>query len=114
MVRTRRILPIPENGLKEMDSEAWSKRIEGAASEADVVGLVRQYLESRDPGDIARLPGDCRPPRYYTREDITDCAYRMAAYHGHDEAARLIHRLGSVMTAAAVRFAELAGGESKK
>jgi hypothetical protein len=96
-----------------MDSEAWAKRIQRAASEAEVVELARQYLESRDPGDIARLPADCRPPQHYTPGGVADCAYRMAGYHGHDEAARLIHRLGLVMTGAAVRLAELARGESK-
>src|SRR5690348_516838 len=99
---------------EKMDSSSWARRIEDAPSEADVVDLVRQYLETRDPRDIAVLPADCRPPRFYSPEDIIDTAYRMAAYHGHDDAARVIHRIGGVMSRAAVRLAELARKASGK
>jgi hypothetical protein len=91
-----------------MDSASWIKRIEVATSQAEVVELVRQYIESRDPRDIAALPADCQPDRYQTAAEIAECAYRLAAYHGHDDNARVIQRIGSVMSRASVRLAELA------
>ena len=91
-----------------MDSASWIKRIEVATSQGEVVDLVRQYIESRDPRDIAALPADCRPGRYQTPADISECAYRLAAYHGHDDNARVIQRISGVLSRASVRLAELA------
>ena len=91
-----------------MDSASWIKRIELAASQAEVVELVRQYIETRDPRDLAALPPDCQPTRYETTADIAESAYRLAAYHGHDDTARIIQRIGSVLSRASVRLSELA------
>ena len=91
-----------------MDSASWITRIEVATSQAEVVELVRQYLESRDPRDLASLPVDCQPGRYQTAAEIAECAYRLAGYHGHDDNARAIQRVGAVMSRASVRLAELA------
>ena len=91
-----------------MDSASWIKRIEAGTSEAEVIELVRQYIESRDPREIASLPTDCQPERYQTAADIAECAYRLAAYHGHDDNARVIQRISGVLSRASVRLAELA------
>ena len=48
-----------------------------------------------------------RPPPDLGRDDISDFAYRLAAYHSHDDSARLVQRISSVVSRAAVRLAEL-------
>lgn len=90
-----------------MDSSSWARKVEEAPSAEAVVGLVREYLGSRDPDEMRRLPAQCAPPKHIGREEIADFAYRLAAYHSHDESARLVQRLSSVVTRAAVRLAEL-------
>ena len=90
-----------------MDSSSWARRVEEASSIDSVVALVNEYLATRDPGDMDRLPVECAPPRQVGREQISEFAYRLAAYHAHDETARLVQRLASVISRAAVRMAEL-------
>ena len=90
-----------------MDSHSWAKKVEEASSPDAVIALVREYLESRDGQEMQRLPRECVPPRELGREQIADFAYRLAAYHGHDEDSRLVQRLSSVISRAAVRLAEL-------
>jgi hypothetical protein len=81
--------------------------VEEAASAEEVVRLVRDYLASRDPADLALLPQECAPPTHVARERISEFAYRLAAYHAHDQNARLVQRISSVISRAAVRLAEL-------
>ena len=98
-----------------MDTPAWSSRIDNAQSAGEVSSLVRQYLASRAPADLAVLPQECTPERALTPEEIADCAYRLAAYHSHDEGlSRVIQRIGGVLTRASVRLAELARRQSER
>lgn len=90
-----------------VDSQSWAKKVEEASSPDVVVALVRDYLASRDDQEMRRLPRECAPPSQLGREQIADFAYRLAAYHGHDDNARLVQRLSSVVSRAAVRLAEL-------
>ncbi len=90
-----------------MDSLSWTRKVEEAPTAEMVIDLVRDYVATRDAGDMERLPKECAPPLRYGREEIADFAYRLAAYHGHDEASRLVQRISSVISRAAVRLAEL-------
>ena len=90
-----------------MDSGVWAHRIGEALSEEDVLKLAHEYIVTRDPRDIALLPPQLQPPRTFTPADITEFSYRLAAYHGHEETARVIHRIAGVIGRAAVRLAEL-------
>jgi len=93
-----------------MDSGTWVRRIGEAPSQDDVLRLAQEYLVTRDPRDLALLPPDLQPPRTFTPEDLGSFSYRLAAYHGHEETARVIHRIASVIARAAVRLAELSRG----
>jgi len=90
-----------------VDSGSWARKVEEAVSSETVIALVRDYLATRDPADLGRLPAECAPPRNVGRDEIAEFAYRLAAYHAHDDTARLVQRLGSVISRAAVRLAEL-------
>ena len=92
-----------------MDTPAWSSKIDNAQSAGEVSALVREYLATRAPEELAILPEECAPPPTLTPADIADCAYRLVAYHAHDEGlSRVIQRIGSVLSRASVRLAELA------
>jgi hypothetical protein len=90
-----------------VDSSSWARKVEEATSIEAVVTLVRDYIATRDPQEMRRLPAECSPPPHMGRDDISDFAYRLAAYHGHDDSARLVQRLSGVVSRAAVRLAEL-------
>ena len=92
-----------------MDTPEWSRQIESARTTEEVVGLVRAYFESRPTDQLALLPPECAPPPAYNPQDIAECAYRLAAYHGHDDRyIRTVQRLAAVLSRATVRLAELA------
>lgn len=90
-----------------MDSLSWARKLEEAPTPETVVDLVRDFVSTRDPADMGRLPRECAPPQRFGREEVADFAYRLAAYHGHDDDSRLVQRLSSVISRAAVRLAEL-------
>ena len=103
-------MPSPPGRKQEahaVDSHSWARKVEEASSTDAVVALVRDYIASRDGQEMKRLPRECSPPQQISREQIADFAYRLAAYHGHDDDARLVQRLSSVVSRAAVRLAEL-------
>ena len=90
-----------------MDSNSWARKVEEASTPEMVITLLRDYLATRDPEEMRRLPPECVPPASLGRDGISDFAYRLAAYHAHDDSARLVQRISSVVSRAAVRLAEL-------
>lgn len=46
-------------------------------SEDEVVELVRVYLGSWHPEELAEIPAQCRPGKVRDAEDIGDCAYEL-------------------------------------
>lgn len=53
---------------------ATSRKLCSAASEREVVELVREYISSWAPAELAALPEHCRPGKMRDAEDIADCA----------------------------------------
>ena len=98
-----------------MDSNSWARKVATAQSVDDVVAMIRQYLDTRDSGEMEKLPEACVPPPNLGRAEISEFAYRLAAYHNHDDDARLVTRMAAVLSRAAVRIAELdrAGPETQ-
>ena len=91
-----------------MDTTKWIARLGQAAAPAEVIDLVNQYVATRDPQLLAALPAECRIGTLRTADEIIGCAYRLSAYHGHDEASRVVQRLSSFFAQASLRLAELA------
>ena len=48
-----------------------------ATSEEEVVELVRTYLGSWRPEELAEIPAPCRPGKVRDAEDVGDCAYEL-------------------------------------
>ena len=94
--------------MESMDTPAWGKKMDDAVSAQEVLDLVREYLETRDPDHLALVLAECPLPSAYTHEEIAAAAYALSAHHAHHEASREIQQLGAVLSRATVRLAELA------
>lgn len=89
----------------------WRNLIRASEHEEEVLTLVRDHMARWTPGEIARLPDDCRPGRIRDAEDISHWAYRLASNHcagtvrGEDEP--MLDRMLEFVTQAAIRLTEL-------
>jgi len=54
-----------------------AERLRAAASEDDVVDLMRDYVSDWLPEEIGRLPVDCRPGKLRDAEDLSTLAYNL-------------------------------------
>ena len=58
--------------------ELWFSRVSAASSVKDVLDIVRDFLASWTPLDIARLPAGARPQgRFVDTEDVASYALRV-------------------------------------
>jgi hypothetical protein len=92
-----------------MDTTKWMARLSQANSAEEVLDLVNQYLASRDPQVLASIPPECALAPLRTPDDVSACAYRLSAYHGHDDANRVVQRISTFFSHASFRLSELAG-----
>ena len=53
---------------------ATIQQLHAAATEREVVNVVREYLVGWAPSELAMLPQECRPGRIRDTEDIADIA----------------------------------------
>lgn len=95
-----------------MISTAWQRRLADALTADEIIGVVKEYLATWRPDELARLPGDCRPGPMRDGEDIALYAFSTVRHQclggGADpELDRLAtffsaasHRLSQVMAAA--------------
>lgn len=63
-----------------MRLSSWQEKIEAAASEREVVDVVRDYLASHHYA-VARLPDDCKPTRMIDGADISACTLALVRRH---------------------------------
>ena len=56
----------------------WLAAVRGASSEQDLLGVMRRYVSSRTPEEIALLPVECRPQQPDSRDDILESAVILA------------------------------------
>ena len=90
---------------------SWQQRLRDAESEAEVVEVVRDFLATFSPYDLARLPSQLRPGRVVDGGDVNDYAFTLVR-HNHDDSAgtaRCIHRLSNFISSASLRLSELTG-----
>jgi hypothetical protein len=90
---------------------SWQGRIEAANDEAEVVGVVRDFLAQISPRDLARLPAECWPGKMVDGNDVT--AYGLTlmrqACSSSDATSDMVHRLVTFLSSAGVRLAQIAG-----
>ena len=56
----------------------WQPLLSAAATEADVLRIMREYLATLGPEDIALLPDSCRIPAIHSTQDIEYAAVSLA------------------------------------
>ncbi len=103
------IYPYP--GPQRLTATSWPQRLRSATSEQEVVDVVRDFLATFSPYDLARLPVELRPGRIVDGNDVSDLAFTLVR-HDHDDAqgtARCIHKMTHFFTQASVRLSELKG-----
>jgi hypothetical protein len=94
----------------------WSRQIDSASSAREVVAVVRDYLATWTPKDLAMLPRECRPGRVKSPGDIDQLhaslveEYRLNRLAG--EELHALQRLTSFVVRASLRLAAFReGGE---
>ena len=54
---------------------SWQDQLEQARTEADVVALVREFMATVSPWEVARLPEALRPRKITDASDVTQYAF---------------------------------------
>ena len=58
----------------------WHDTIDEARTPEEVVTIMRDYLASVTPAELAHLPEKCRPTRIKAEDDITYWTFVLAQY----------------------------------
>lgn len=92
-----------------MSAVSWKECLELAESEHDVVRIARDFIASLEPGEIARLPAECRPGKFFDAEDITAFAFDVVRYEcaDHEPLSHLVHRIAAFFSQAATRLSQI-------
>jgi hypothetical protein len=92
-----------------MLAATWKSRVENAASEAELLGVVRDFVADLTPKDLERLPPICRPIDFQHPQDIVSYAVILVGHHCDGDGAthRLVTRLTAFFSAASLRLGEI-------
>lgn len=86
----------------------WQERLDHAATEADVVDVVRDYLATLTPQEYGSLPRALRPGKIVDANDITTYAFDLVREECHDEGMQhMVQRLAHMMSRASIRLSEI-------
>jgi hypothetical protein len=90
----------------------WQDRLRAAASESEVVGIVRDYVATLTPGDVERLPEPCRPGKFFDANDVTSFACTLVRHDCAVDAAtaRLVRKMVKFFTEASFRLSQFTAG----
>ena len=96
---------------------SWLQQIDSAKSTFEVVAVIRDYLASWTPDELALLPPSCRPGRVKDEQDIDALHVCLVEEYGRnrlkDEALSALQRLTSFIVRASVRIAQLNGTDDE-
>lgn len=91
-----------------MSGLTWHERLAEALTADEIIGVVKDYLATWRPDELARLPGDCRPGPMRDGEDIALYAFSMVRHQclagGSDPE---LHRLATFFSAASHRLSQV-------
>lgn len=89
----------------------WSDLTQRSTSEEELVQVMRDYVATWSPEELARLPIECRPGRIRDGEDIAQWAFELASSHcantckAEDEP--ILAKMLVFVTQASMRLAQL-------
>ena len=91
--------------------ERWQPLVREAASEQDVVRIVREYLDLWPEEERAAFPCKANPWAAATRQHIAECAVDLARaeldFQGEGEARRKLADMTTIFRDAVTRFGQL-------
>lgn len=97
--------------------EGWQPHLAAASTEPEVVAVVRDYLATWSPDEIARLPQECRPGRIKDGEDVARFAFELATCHCGaalpDADDELLTRMLVVVSHACTRISEIGASRQR-
>ena len=87
----------------------WQQRLDGAKTESEVITVVREFAASLEHWELAMLPPECRPHKFFTADDVTGYAFTLISHESADdtECVRLVKRLSAFFAAASIRLAQI-------
>jgi len=95
----------------------WSRQIDAATSATEVVAVVRDYLATWTPKDLAKLPLECRPGRVKSPGDIEQLHASLVEEYHQDrltgEELSALQRLTSFIVRASLRLAQFGDGKQE-
>ena len=84
-------------------------------TEEEVVELVRVYLGSWRPEELAEIPSHCRPGKVRDAEDVGDCAYELTkARIAANGPQSLLVEIETFFAQACARLSELEARHSRR
>jgi hypothetical protein len=88
---------------------SWQDRLDEASTEADVVAVVREFLATVSPSEVARLPVELRPRKIVDASDVTQYAFDLVRGDVLDNEGtqRVLHRLAHVSSRASLRLSAI-------
>jgi len=86
----------------------WQERFDGAATEAEVVDVVRDYVATLTPQEVGSLPPALRPGKIVDANDITTYAFDLVREECHDEGIQhMVQRLAHILSRASIRLSQI-------
>jgi hypothetical protein len=93
----------------------WRTELKRVTTEAQVLEVVRRYLETYSSEELASLPEGAHPPGIVGWKDVTIHTFKLgeahARYEGHSHALPLLQELLLFFTHASVRLTQLRAGD---
>jgi hypothetical protein len=95
--------------MHQSQTFSWQERLEEASSEAEVVEVARDFLAAFTPAEMALLPPECRPGKFFEANDVTSYAFALVRHHCGDDAetAELVHKLARFFSNASTRLSQI-------
>lgn len=97
-------------------SSTWQNRLDAATSEAEVVGVARDFLATFSPYELARLPEGCRPRKLVDGNDVAAYALILVKSNCDDGigTARCLQMLSTFFSRASERISAVMASAEKK
>ena len=92
-------------------AERWVPLLQSCSSETELVGVLRDFLVTIPPKDLAAIPAGAGIATFESALDVAGIAVSLAReellFSGDDNARHLLNSVTAVFTAAATRLAEI-------
>lgn len=94
-----------------MRKARWREELDAAATEKDVINVVRDYVALLSRGDLSAMPEASRPGVIATAEEIAEWAVTLVreqlAFAAAGEGAEVMRDMGEFFAAAAAKMTEI-------